>query len=83
MAVQPSAGRSVPLFVLIIFVVLFLAATTGLVLLFVHQETVRQEAVQKSSDFDNYVGRGVISRLDSYKAMGGLDPENGGRGPVG
>jgi hypothetical protein len=70
MAVQPSAGRSVPLFVLIIFVVLFLAATTGLVLLFVHQETVKQEANQKSSDFDNYVGRGLTSRLDSYKAMG-------------
>ncbi len=70
MAVQPSAGRTVPLFVLIIFIVLFLAATTGLVLLFVHQETVTQQANQKSSDFDTYVGRAAISRLDAYKGIG-------------
>ncbi|MFA5863639.1 MAG: hypothetical protein WC975_03035 [Phycisphaerae bacterium] len=70
MAVQPSGGRTVPLFVLIIFIVLFLAALTGLVLLFVRQETVTQEAKQDKSLFDSYIGMGVSSRLDAYKALG-------------
>jgi gas vesicle protein len=69
MAVVPSAGRTVPLYVLIIFVVLFLLATTGLVLLFVNQEGLRQEAQQANTLFDDYIGAGVKSKLDPFKAM--------------
>ncbi len=76
MAVQPSAGRSVPLFVLIIFIVLFLIATTGVVLLFVNQESVRQQAAQDKSLFDTYVGPGVSSKLDPYKALGSSSRPN-------
>ncbi len=73
MAIQPSANsRSVPLYVLIIFVVLFLASTTGLVLLFVHQEDLRLETVQAQSLFREYVGTRLKNsgKLESYQAMG-------------
>jgi len=70
MAVQPSAGRTVPLFVLIIFIVLFLASATGLVLLFVNQESIRQEAQQKSNYFETYMGQRMVSKLDTYKGLG-------------
>lgn len=70
MAVQSSAGRTVPLFVLIIFIVLFLAATTGVVLLFVHQETVRQNAERDKAMYDTYVGPGIQARLDQFKSVG-------------
>jgi hypothetical protein len=70
MAVVPSAGRTVPLYVLIVFVVLFLLATTGLVLLFVNQETLRQDAQQATTTFEDYVGTRNKSALEPYKAMG-------------
>jgi hypothetical protein len=70
MAVVPSAGRTVPLYVLIIFVVLFLLATTGLVLLFVNQEGLRQEAQQASATFDEYIGTSVKTKLEPFKALG-------------
>jgi len=72
MAVQPVASRSVPLYVLIIFIVLFLASTTGLVVLFVHQEELRQQTDQAKTQFDEYIGSKVKSqgRLERYKEMG-------------
>jgi len=72
MAVQPSTGRSVPLYVLIIFVVLFLASTTGLVLLFVHQEDLKLQATQANDLFQQYIGTRLKNsgKLEAYKAMG-------------
>jgi len=71
MAAQaPVTARSVPLFVVIIFVVLFLASTTGLILLFVHQEDLRQRTNQAESRFNDYVGRRNLSRLEPFMAMG-------------
>jgi hypothetical protein len=70
MAVVSASGRTVPLYVLIIFIVLFLLATTGLVLLFVNQETLRQDAEQATTTFDDYVGTVNKSKLESFKALG-------------
>ncbi len=72
MAVQPSTGRSVPLYVLIIFVVLFLISTTGLVLLFVHQEDLKLQATQATELFQQYIGTRLKNsgKLEAYKAMG-------------
>lgn len=73
MAVQPSTNsRSVPLYVLIIFVVLFLASTTGLVLLFVHQEDLRLESIQAQSLFKEYIGTRLKNsgKLETYQTMG-------------
>ncbi len=72
MAVQPSTGRSVPLYVLIIFVVLFLASTTGLVLLFVHQEDLKLQATRATDLFEQYVGTRLKNsgKLEPYKTMG-------------
>jgi len=70
MAVISSANRSVPLYVLIIFVVLFLISTTGLVLMFVNHETLRQEAQTATTTFDEYIGMGVKSNLEPFRAMG-------------
>ncbi|NLE30269.1 MAG: hypothetical protein GX629_11440, partial [Phycisphaerae bacterium] len=70
MAVVPASGRTVPLYVLIIFIVLFLLATTGLVLLFVNQETLRQDSEQATTTFNDYVGVANKSKLEPFKAMG-------------
>ncbi len=72
MALQPSTGRSVPLYVLIIFIVLFLISTTGLVLLFVHQEDLKLQARQATELFEQYIGTRLKNsgKLEAYKAMG-------------
>lgn len=70
MAVQPSTSHTVPLYVLIIFIVLFLASATGLVLLFVQQDQMRVAKEQAEDDFDNYIGRRAKSRLNEYKGKG-------------
>jgi len=68
MAVQPNISRSIPLYVLIIFVVLFLASATGLVLLFVQQEDLRQRAERAEKDFSDYIGPPEVKgQLDTYK----------------
>jgi len=71
MAVQPTTNRTVPLYVLIIFIVLFLGSVTGLVILFLYHEQLRQERETAVKQFDDYVGSQNKVRLEAYKAAGG------------
>ncbi|NLX03680.1 MAG: hypothetical protein GXY33_00910 [Phycisphaerae bacterium] len=71
MAVQPSSPRSVPLYVLIIFIVLFLASVTGLVVLFLYQEELRQNADKWERQYNELVGRGATeTKLREYAGAG-------------
>lgn len=72
MAVQFSSDRGVPLYVLIIFVVLFLLSTTGLVLLYVNQEDLKTSAQTANAAFESYIGTRLKNsgRLEPYKALG-------------
>ncbi len=72
MAIQPSSGKSVPLYVFIIFVVLFLLSVVGLILLYVNQEELKTNAQQAKAVFEDYVGSRLKNsgKLEPYKSIG-------------
>lgn len=72
MAVQPSSPHTVPLYVLIVFIVLFIASTTGLVILFVHQEDLSQQADRATTEFETHIGSKLArtGRLERFKELG-------------
>lgn len=70
MAVKaPTSPQSVPLFVVIVVLVLFLASAIGLIIMFVNHEKLSQQAQQAQDQFDQYIGR-ARQKLEPYKEMG-------------
>lgn len=74
MAVQPNTGRTVPLYVLIIFVVLFVLSIVGLVVLFLSQEELRQNADRANARYDKLIDSSTASKLEAYAGKSGKKP---------
>jgi len=70
MAVQPTSSRTVPLYVLIVFIVLFVAAVTTLVILFLNQEQLQQQAKQATDKYEKFVGSRNERDLNEFVPKG-------------